>query len=56
MIVSASRRTDIPTYYTEWFLNRLKEEFVLVRNPVNFHQINRINLAPSVVDGIVFRA
>lgn len=53
MIVSASRRTDIPTYYTEWFLNRLKEEFVLVRNPVNFHQINRINLAPSVVDGIV---
>ena len=54
MIISASRRTDIPTYYSEWFFNRLKEEYVLVRNPVNFHQISKINLSPDVVDGIVF--
>lgn len=54
MIISASRRTDIPSYYTEWFFNRLKEEYVLVRNPVNMHQISRICLSREVVDGIVF--
>lgn len=53
MIISASRRTDIPSYYSEWFFNRLKEEFVLVRNPMNIHQIGRIDLSPTVVDGIV---
>lgn len=54
MIVSASRRTDIPTYYSDWLFNRLKEEYVLVRNPMNIHQIGRVNLSPDVVDGIVF--
>lgn len=54
MIISASRRTDIPSYYSEWLFHRLKEGFVLVRNPMNMHQISRINLSPDVVDGIVF--
>lgn len=54
MIISASRRTDIPTYYSDWFYNRLKDEYVLVRNPMNIHQIGKINLSPKVVDGIVF--
>lgn len=54
MIISASRRTDIPTYYSKWFLNRIKEGYVLVRNPMNAHQISKINLNPDVVDGIVF--
>ena len=54
MIISASRRTDIPTYYSDWFFNRLKEEYVLVRNPMNTHQVSKINLSPDVVDGIVF--
>lgn len=54
MIISASRRTDIPAYYSEWLFNRLKEEYVLVRNPMNIHQIGKINLSPDVVDGIVF--
>lgn len=54
MIISASRRTDIPTYYSEWLFNRLKEEYVLVRNPMNIHQISKINLSPDIVDGIVF--
>lgn len=53
MVISASRRTDIPTYYSEWFFNRLRDEYVLVRNPMNIHQIGRINLSPNVVDGIV---
>jgi Domain of unknown function (DUF1848). len=54
MIISASRRTDIPSYYSEWFLNRIKEKFVYVRNPMNIHQISEINLAPELVDCIVF--
>ena len=54
MIISASRRTDIPAYYTEWFINRIKEEFVLVRNPRNPRQVSKINLAPDVTRGIVF--
>lgn len=54
MIISASRRTDIPTYYSDWFLNRIKEQYVLVRNPMNIHQISKINLSPNVVDCIVF--
>lgn len=35
MIISASRRTDIPNYYSDWFYNRIKEEFLYVRNPMN---------------------
>lgn len=54
MIISASRRTDIPTYYSEWFLNRIRDGYVYVRNPMNAHQISRISLLPDVVDGIVF--
>jgi len=54
MIISASRRTDIPAYYSEWFVNRIKEEFLYVRNPMNYHQVGKISLSPSVVDGIVF--
>ena len=54
MIISASRRTDISTYYSEWFFNRLREGYVLVRNPMNARQISRISLSPEAVDGIVF--
>ena len=54
MILSASRRTDIPCYYTEWFINRLKAGYVLVRNPMNNAQLSRVQLTPDVVDCIVF--
>lgn len=54
MIISASRRTDIPTYYSDWFLKRIKAGYVYVRNPMNPHQVSQINLSPEVVDGIVF--
>ncbi len=54
MIVSASRRTDIPAFYGDWFMNRIREGFVLVRNPFNPRQISRISLGPDRVDCIVF--
>jgi hypothetical protein len=54
MILSASRRTDIPGYYSEWFLNRLKAGYALTRNPMNHAQISRIDLSPEKIDCIVF--
>jgi hypothetical protein len=54
MIISASRRTDIPAFFMEWFLKRIDEGFVFVRNPVNRGLISRIDLSPTVVDCIVF--
>lgn len=54
MIVSVSRRTDIPSFYSEWFFNRIKEKYVLVPNPYNPDMISRVSLDPAVVDCIVF--
>lgn len=54
MILSASRRTDIPRFYFEWFLNRLKSGYLLVRNTLNFHQVSRIELSEKTIDFIVF--
>lgn len=54
MIISASRRTDIPCYYSKWFLHRLQAGYVLARNPMNYSQVSRISLSKEVVDCIVF--
>ena len=54
MILSVSRRTDIPAYYFPWFLRRLQAGYVLVRNPRNPRQVSKVALSPEVVDGIVF--
>lgn len=53
MIVSASYRTDIPAFYSKWFLRRLEEGFALVRNPYSA-QMYRVDLRPQRVKGIVF--
>ena len=47
-------RTDIPAFYSEWFINRIKEGYVLVRNPYNPVQVTRYSLSPDVVDLISF--
>lgn len=54
MIVSVSRRTDIPAFYADWFFRRLEEGFALVRNPVNPRRVSRVNLSPDATDGFVF--
>ena len=54
MIISASRRTDIPARYPEWFIKRIREQYVLVRNPFNPRQVNRRDLSKNAVDCIVF--
>lgn len=54
MIVSASRRTDIPAFYSEWFEHRVQEGFLYVRNPMNAHQVSEVSLDPEIVDCVVF--
>ena len=54
MILSVSRRTDIPGCYPEWFMNRLRDKYVMTRNPMNFHQVSQINLSPDFIECIVF--
>jgi len=54
MILSVSRRTDIPALYTKWFMERIKQGYVYVKNPFNAKQISKINIKPEVVDCIVF--
>lgn len=54
MILSVSRRTDIPAFYMEWFCRRLREGEVYSANPMNPHQISRIQMNPENMDGIVF--
>jgi hypothetical protein len=54
MIISASRRTNIPAFYTDWFMNRIRAGFVAVRNPFNARQLRRVSLAVEDVDAIVF--
>lgn len=54
MIISASRRTDIPAFYADWFMNRVRAGFCMVANPRNPRQVSRVSLAPADVDAIVF--
>ena len=54
MIIQTGNRTDIPAFYPEWFANRLREGYVLVRNPFNPVQVTKYRFDPSIVDLIVF--
>ena len=54
MIVSASRRTDIPAFFPDWLINRVNAGYVLVRNPMNPSMVSRIPLTPDSVDCFVF--
>jgi len=54
MILSASRRCDLPAFGFEYFLRSLDEGFVEVRNPFNAASVRRVSLAPADLDCIVF--
>lgn len=53
MIISASRRTDIPGWYGEWLLRRLREGEVLVSNPFSPKRITRLHFSPQTVEMLV---
>ena len=54
MIINTGMRTDIPAFYSQWFMNRIRSGFVLVRNPYRPDWITRYELDPDVVDCIAF--
>ena len=54
MIIQTGMRTDIPAFYSEWLCNRIKEGYVMVRNPYQPQQVTRYTFSPSVVDLIAF--
>ena len=54
MIISASRRTDIPAFHSEWLMNRLRAGYCLVRNPMYDPLVYRIDLTRRNVDALVF--
>ena len=54
MLIFASGRTDIPAFYSQWFLNRVRAGFVDVRNPYYGEQVSRFKLTRDVVDCFVF--
>ena len=54
MILNTGQRTDIPAFYSEWFMNRVREGFVMVRNPYNQSAVTRFEIRPDLVDMIGF--
>ena len=54
MIINTGQRTDIPAFYSKWFINRIREGYVLVRNPYYPELVTRFRLDPEVVDVIGF--
>lgn len=54
MIISASRRTDLPAFHAGWFINRLRAGYCLVVNPIDPGRISRVSLRPEDVDCLVF--
>ncbi|MCP3941243.1 MAG: DUF1848 domain-containing protein [Desulfobacteraceae bacterium] len=52
-IISASRRTDIPGWYTSWFLDRIRLGYFIIKNPYN-KVAQRIDAHPDNIHSIVF--
>lgn len=52
-VISASRRTDIPAFYTSWFMHGIRKGEVTVANPFNRTE-RRVDLRPESVHSIVF--
>lgn len=52
-VISASRRTDVPAFYAEWFVNRVRAGFCHWSNPFS-GQIYRTSLTPEDVTAFVF--
>ena len=52
-ILSVSRRTDIPAFYMDWFMDQVARGFIDVINPFN-RQIKRVAVSPERVHAMVF--
>ncbi len=54
MILNTGSRTDIPAFFSSWFYQRVREGFVLVRNPYHPTRVSRYRLTPKLIDCLVF--
>ena len=54
MILNVSGRTDIVAFYMDWFIKRLEDGYVDVRNPFYPKQVNRIIINKETIDAIIF--
>jgi hypothetical protein len=45
VLLSASRATDIPTFYADWFMNRIRAGYFKWANPFNPAQVQTISIA-----------
>lgn len=53
IVISASRRTDIPAFYMTWFMERVEKGFFKVINPYNSN-VSVVPASPDKVHTIVF--
>ena len=53
MIINTGSRTDIPAFFSKWFLNRIDEGFVCTRNPYN-DDIYKYPLDSRIIDCLCF--
>lgn len=53
-VISVSRRTDIPAFYGQWFMNALKRGYVDSYNPFNRKYVSRVSLNKDDVICFVF--
>jgi hypothetical protein len=54
MIISASRRTDIPAFFGEWLIQKIERGYAVVKNPFNPQQQKTVSLRRENVDCFVF--
>ncbi len=52
-VISASRRTDIPAFYLDWFFTRLDEGLFTLTNPYN-GRVRNVQLSRESVAALVF--
>ncbi|CCK81762.1 DUF1848 domain-containing protein [Desulfobacula toluolica] len=53
IILSASRRTDIPAFYTDWFMDRIKLGVFNIKNPYT-KTIKAVEASKDTIHSIVF--
>lgn len=53
IVLSASRRTDIPAFYMPWFMAQIKRGFFVRINPYNRRK-SVVQVSPEIVHSIIF--
>jgi hypothetical protein len=53
IVISASRRTDIPAFYMKWFMKEIEKGWFEVKNPFN-KKVRFVTATPDHVNTIVF--